>query len=149
MASLRTPLYREVLTPALHRRFTSAALITLVVCYAEAVLLGNMSSSELDPRRSKLSGADMVAVLWFWFPIGPAGIRTLLLFVSALSIFVLRVAQLHLGMVEKLIERDWSTKIYTRVSDNSIAFPDFHEISITLEHSPDVGMVHFLRMVVQ
>lgn len=80
MASLRPPLYRQFLTPALHRRFTSAALITLVVCYAEAVLI-----------------ADKSSIFWFWFPIGPAGIRTLLLFVSALSIFVLRVAQLHLG----------------------------------------------------
>ncbi|CAF9920898.1 MAG: hypothetical protein ALECFALPRED_001659 [Alectoria fallacina] len=81
MASLRTPLYREFLTPALHRRFTSAALITLVVCYAEAVLV-----------------ADKCSIFWFWFPVGPAGIRTLLLFLSALSIFVLRVAQLHLGI---------------------------------------------------
>lgn len=33
-------------------------------------------------------------VLW-WFPIGSTGIRTLLLFLSPLAIFVLRVAQLH------------------------------------------------------
>lgn len=80
MASLRTPPYRQFLTPALHRRFTSAAFITLVVCYAEAVLI-----------------ADKSSIFWFWFPIGPAGIRTLLLFISSLPIFVLRVSQLHLG----------------------------------------------------
>lgn len=34
-------------------------------------------------------------VLW-WFPIGRTGLRTLLLGISSLSIFVLRVAQLHL-----------------------------------------------------
>lgn len=90
-----------------------------------------------------------MAVLWFWFPIGPAGIRTLLLFVSALSIFVLRVAQLHLGMTERMLEKYYNTKKYTRNSDNSIAFPYFHTIPVPLEHSPDIGMVHFLSMVVQ
>ena len=35
--------------------------------------------------------------LWSWFPLGFAGIRTLLLFVAALVVFVLRVGQLHLG----------------------------------------------------
>ncbi|KAL9073239.1 MAG: hypothetical protein Q9161_003071 [Pseudevernia consocians] len=97
MASLRTPPYRQFLTPALHRRFTSAALITLVVCYAEAVLIADKSSSESDSEILKRLRAYIVAVFWSWFPVGPAGIRTLLLFVSALSIFVLRVAQLHLG----------------------------------------------------
>ena len=46
MASIRPPLYREFLTPALHMRFTNAAFITLVVCYAEAVLVADMSTSE-------------------------------------------------------------------------------------------------------
>ena len=40
--------------------------------------------------------ADLLStVIWSWFPLGPAGIRTLLLFISALAVFVLRVAQLH------------------------------------------------------
>lgn len=34
------------------------------------------------------------SVFW-WFPIGTTGIRALLLFLSPLAIFVLRVAQLH------------------------------------------------------
>ena len=106
MASLRTPPYRQFLTPALHRRFTSAALITLVVCYAEAVLIADKSSSESNSEILKRLRAYIVAVFWSWFPVGPAGIRTLLLFVSALSIFVLRVAQLHLGMVaERMTSR--------------------------------------------
>lgn len=29
--------YRDFLTPALHRRFTSAALLALAVCYVDAV----------------------------------------------------------------------------------------------------------------
>ncbi|KAK4696767.1 nucleoporin NDC1, partial [Lecanoromycetidae sp. Uapishka_2] len=69
MTTPRPSLYKELLTPALHRRFTGAAGTVLVVCYVEAVLIGDKSSS---------------------------GIRTLLLFISALSIFVLRVAQLHI-----------------------------------------------------
>lgn len=36
-------------------------------------------------------------VFWSWFPIGGAGIRAVLLFVSSLAVFVLRVGQLHLG----------------------------------------------------
>ncbi|KAL8825232.1 MAG: hypothetical protein Q9170_007873 [Blastenia crenularia] len=78
--SNRTRLYREFLTPTLHRRFTQAAGVSLVICYVEAVILGDKSS-----------------LLWSWFPLGKAGIRTLLLFLSALLVFVLRVAQLHCG----------------------------------------------------
>jgi len=36
-------------------------------------------------------------VFWQWFPFGPAGLRTSLLFTSVLSIFILRIAQLHIG----------------------------------------------------
>ncbi|MCJ1364732.1 hypothetical protein MMC16_003848 [Acarospora aff. strigata] len=77
---LRVRLYREFLTPALHRRFTAAAGVTLLACYVEAVLIGEHSS-----------------LIWSWFPIGRAGLRTLLLFIPSLSIFILRVAQLHVG----------------------------------------------------
>lgn len=38
-----------------------------------------------------------MAVLWSWFPFGIAGIRTGLLFIPAFLIFVLRIAQLHVG----------------------------------------------------
>lgn len=38
------------------------------------------------------------AVLWSWFPLGRAGIRTGLLFISAFLIFILRVAQFHVGI---------------------------------------------------
>ena len=43
------------------------------------------------------ANAYWTADLWFWFPIGPAGISALLLFLSALVIFVLRVANFHFG----------------------------------------------------
>lgn len=36
-------------------------------------------------------------MFWLWFPIGVCGVRTVLLFISSLSIFVLRVGQMHIG----------------------------------------------------
>jgi nucleoporin NDC1 len=43
--------------------------------------------------RSKLTSP----ALWLWFPIGPTGVRTLTIFLPALIIYVLRVAQWHVG----------------------------------------------------
>ncbi|KAI9828562.1 MAG: hypothetical protein M1819_006554 [Sarea resinae] len=76
----RRALYRNFLTPCLHRRFARAAALVLLICYAEAIIIGDKSH-----------------LFWLWFPVGFAGLRTGLLFISALSIFVLRVAQLHIG----------------------------------------------------
>lgn len=71
--------YRDFLTPSLHRRFTKAAFIGLVACWLASLPLASFS------------------LFWSWFPLGPAGFRALFLFISTLSIFVLRVAQLHFG----------------------------------------------------
>lgn len=38
---------------------------------------------------------DDAAVFWQWFPLGRAGVRTILLFMSVLAVFILRIAQLH------------------------------------------------------
>ncbi len=46
------------------------------------------------------------AVLW-WFPIGTTGIRALLLFLSSLAVFVLRVAQLHFEAINT--KSTWET----------------------------------------
>ncbi|KAI9734734.1 MAG: hypothetical protein M1818_006721 [Claussenomyces sp. TS43310] len=73
--------YKDFLTPALHRRFSKAAVALLGLCYVEAILLGQWDS-----------------LFWSWFPFGLVGIRTGLLFICAFSIFVLRVAQLHVGL---------------------------------------------------
>ena len=96
MATIKTPPYKQFLTPALHRRFTGAAVVILAICYVEAILIGEKSSRK-NTLPSVIRGADVEVVFWSWFPIGTAGIKTLLLFISALSVFVLRVAQLHLG----------------------------------------------------
>jgi len=71
--------YRDFFTPFLHRKFTSSALLTLGVCYIEAVWMGQWD------------------IFWQWFPFGRAGLRTSMLFISILSIYILRVAQLHIG----------------------------------------------------
>lgn len=53
-ASNRIRLYREFLTPALHRRFTQAAGVSLLICYAEAVIIGDKSSSKRLPQKSPI-----------------------------------------------------------------------------------------------
>lgn len=87
--------YRDFLTPALHKRFTNAALLTLGVCYLEAVWFGQFDRE--SSLRSTSPNTNKDTVFWQWFPFGPAGFRTSLLFVSALCIFILRIAQLHIG----------------------------------------------------
>ncbi|KAH4842280.1 hypothetical protein HBH75_215560 [Parastagonospora nodorum] len=82
--------YRDFLTPALHRRFTKASRYTLLLCYFIACFMGEWDNA-----------------LWLWFPIGPTGIRTCMIFLPALIIYVLRVAQWHVG------ERHTSTRFET------------------------------------
>lgn len=72
--------YRDFLTPALHRRFTSAFTLTICLCYAEAVWMGEWNN-----------------FFWPWFPLGFAGIRTGLLCIASMAIYVLRVSQMHIG----------------------------------------------------
>ena len=71
--------YKDFLTPAMHRRFTSATTAALITCYAEAVL---MSDGNL---------------FWRLFVFGRPGIRMMLLFLSVLSVFIIRLANLHVG----------------------------------------------------
>ncbi|KAJ9354270.1 hypothetical protein DTO027B9_4896 [Paecilomyces variotii] len=80
MAVARPRPYRRILTSALHRRFVHASALSLAVCYLVAFFTGVKSS-----------------FFWAWFPFGPCGIRTLLLFICPLSVFVLRVGQMHIG----------------------------------------------------
>ena len=88
--------YREFLTPALHRRFVASTGWALLLCWLEGFLMSNKTS------RKGLSSCInykklMHVVFWSWFPLGPVAIPTLLLFLSALLVFLLRIDQLHLG----------------------------------------------------
>ena len=91
----------------------------------------------------------MMIVFWFWFPIGPAGIRTLLIFISVLSIFVLRVAQLHLGTAEKVLKPDSSTEKSFRHSNVSITLQYFRKISVPIQYFSDFCVVPVLGVVVR
>ncbi|KXH41505.1 nucleoporin protein Ndc1-Nup, partial [Colletotrichum nymphaeae SA-01] len=48
------------------------------------------------PSSSRVGALPLVD-FWSWFPIGPAGFRTLFLFTCGLSILILRIAQYHVG----------------------------------------------------
>ncbi|KAK2763980.1 hypothetical protein FQN54_009599 [Arachnomyces sp. PD_36] len=80
MATPQSRPYRRILTSALHRRFVHASALALLVCYVVAFFIGVKSS-----------------LLWSWLPFGPCGIRALLLFMSSLAVFILRVGQMHVG----------------------------------------------------
>ena len=51
----------------------------------------------LQHRKCPSSNNPPTAVFWSWFPVSACGVRTVLLFVSSLAIFVLRVSQMHIG----------------------------------------------------
>ncbi|KAF2142396.1 uncharacterized protein K452DRAFT_358201 [Aplosporella prunicola CBS 121167] len=79
MAAKARP-YKDFLSPFTHRQFTSAAILTLGLCYAEAVWMGEWDN-----------------FIWMWFPIGRAGMRAILLFISYLIILMLCVSHIHIG----------------------------------------------------
>ncbi|OAL47055.1 hypothetical protein IQ07DRAFT_589936 [Pyrenochaeta sp. DS3sAY3a] len=91
--------YSDYLTPALHRRFNKAARYTLLLCYAIACWMGEWDN-----------------LLWIWFPLGATGIRTLLLFLPALIIYVLRVAQWHVGRRQTQTPAETFQKYFFRKS---------------------------------
>ncbi|KAK2625113.1 hypothetical protein QTJ16_005482 [Diplocarpon rosae] len=90
--------YKDFLTPALHRRFALATATLFVLCYAEAVLIGEKTSW-----------------FWCWFPLGRVGIRSGLLFIPGFMIFVLRVGQLHVGIRTSYSGWDTFTKYAFKV----------------------------------
>ncbi|KAF1946180.1 hypothetical protein EJ02DRAFT_431092 [Clathrospora elynae] len=91
--------YRDYLTPALHRRFNKASRYTLLLCYVIACWMGEWNN-----------------MLWLWFPLGLTGIRTLLIFLCALTIYVLRVAQWHVGRRHTQTRAETFRKYFFRLS---------------------------------
>lgn len=60
--------------------------------------LGSLPPPTLEePMRNCNTNIDHLLVFWSWFPIGSCGVRTALIFISSLAIFVLRVGQMHIG----------------------------------------------------
>lgn len=122
--------YRDFLTPALHRQFTRAFLLGCGVCYAESVLLGSWRDA-----------------LWSWFPLGFAGIRTLLLCIPMLAVFFIRVSNNHgeldflnCGLV-LLTPSSWHTH-------NHLSFPNLPPAS-HLPQQPLAVPLLLLRLVLQ
>ncbi|KAM0715378.1 hypothetical protein Q7P37_008876 [Cladosporium fusiforme] len=71
--------YKDFLTPAMHRRFTGATGAALLLCYTEAVLISDGN------------------LFWRMFIFGLPGIRTMLLSLTVLAVFIIRLANLHVG----------------------------------------------------
>ncbi|KAJ8117733.1 hypothetical protein OPT61_g1138 [Boeremia exigua] len=89
--------YRDYLTPSLHTRFIRASRYTILLCYGIACWMGEWNS-----------------LLWLWLPFGPTGIRTLLLFIPALTIYLLRIAQWHVGRRHTLTRAETFQKYFLR-----------------------------------
>ncbi|ORY10848.1 nucleoporin protein Ndc1-Nup [Clohesyomyces aquaticus] len=98
--------YRDFMTPALHRRFMSASIYTFGLCYAIAIWMGQWDS-----------------LLWAVFPFGPVGMRALLLFIPALSVYVLRVSQWHVG------KRNYATP-YKTFTEMALSINTFATLAI-------------------
>ncbi|OTB08937.1 hypothetical protein M426DRAFT_316233 [Hypoxylon sp. CI-4A] len=73
--------YKDFLQPALQRRFALTTGVLLALSYLESVSLSSWDN-----------------LIWSWFPLGPAGIRTLGIFGSILPIIILRIAHSHTGI---------------------------------------------------
>ncbi|KAK0634506.1 nucleoporin protein Ndc1-Nup [Bombardia bombarda] len=76
----RSP-YKDLLQPALQRRFISTVLFLIAIVYIQAVYLSSWDS-----------------FFWTWFPLGPTGVRAVLLLVCGLIIIILRISQYHVGL---------------------------------------------------
>ena len=108
--------YRDYLTPALHRRFNKASRYTLLLCYAIACWMGEWDNCKWWSGQGSAAHANSYPVLWLWFPLGLTGIRTLLIFLSALAIYVLRVSQWHVGQRQTETRIETFRKYFFRLS---------------------------------
>lgn len=94
-AKYRERPYKDFLTPALHRRFRTAAYVALCISYVISLLIGECSScAHVSSSSEPVTNCNPLGLCLF--PIGRTGIRTLLISLSSLMIFVLRVAQIHI-----------------------------------------------------
>ncbi|TVY50022.1 Nucleoporin [Lachnellula occidentalis] len=102
--------YKDFLTPAMHRRFAMATSTLFGLCYLESILIGEKNS-----------------LIWSWFPFGRAGIRAGLLFIPAFVIFILRVAQLHVGL--RTSDSAWQTFKSYSLNSNVVQTIGFYVFS--------------------
>lgn len=69
-------------------------------------------------------------VMWIWLPFGPTGIRTLLLFIPALTIYLLRIAHWHVGQRHTLTRAETFQKYFLR--SNTLVTLAFYTFSAWL-----------------
>ncbi|KAK0924810.1 hypothetical protein LTR91_008111 [Friedmanniomyces endolithicus] len=91
--------YKTHLTPFLHRAFLSAALLALGPCYISAIFMSPSTT------------------LWSLNPIGMTGLRTILLFLPVLAVFIIRVMNLHVG---KRTTTSMAETLYIQVAASGI-----------------------------
>lgn len=85
--------------------------------------------------------------LWKWFPIGPAGLRTLMIFISSLAIFILRVAQLH-GTSRGRIQDVVRLRLGSWITRDQVRLGDPHIIGPLLRRNSNCRLLHLLIVVV-
>lgn len=100
----RTRPYKDFLTPALHRRFTQAAVFVLAICWIDSIFIGPPS------------------ILWIWNPISSTGLRGLVLCIPCLAIFIVRVNNTHIGA---RLARSSAAEVYSRLT----AFTTYHALT--------------------
>lgn len=95
-APVRIRPYSDFLTALMHRRFSRAAAILFLICYAEAVLLGRFDSCNHYPFHGHWCTLT-ITDFWSWFPLGRAGLKAGMIFISGFIVFLLRVSHMHVG----------------------------------------------------
>lgn len=87
-----------MLTSALHTRFVHASALVLLVCWSHAFFISDKNSwcraAHLPYPCDRLTTSPD---FWSWFPLGPAGVRTIFIYMSALFVFILHVSSLSIG----------------------------------------------------
>jgi nucleoporin NDC1 len=89
--------YRRFITSALHARFVHAALVSLVLSWLDASVLGPKNGDTPSPLSTygcKLTDAGLFS---WWFPFGGPGIKALVYFMANLFIFFLQISTLTVG----------------------------------------------------
>ncbi|TAQ83599.1 hypothetical protein B7494_g8076 [Chlorociboria aeruginascens] len=187
--TIRIRPYKDFLTPALHRRFATATAILAILCYWEAVIIGEITYDSLTwyflgnagvwagvaavifnfriplweslaPVSSLYKAFTMIAVavgvlyyyLCTWPSLREAGfwssiisimaftfrisVRTGLIFIPAFMTFILRVAQLHVGLrtsyspIQTFLQYAWRFQTIQTLGWYSLSAYLFSEIYI-------------------
>ncbi|GAB7361573.1 hypothetical protein MBLNU230_g1625t1 [Neophaeotheca triangularis] len=98
-ASVSPRAYKDFLTPSLHRRFTRTTALILAFCWLEAGFLADRGCTQLFFKTgNEWLYADLLCKgFTSWIPFPGTVARCLLLYLSCLSVFIVRVANLRFG----------------------------------------------------